>query len=131
MSGWTRVPTTYGVYKIKKRSARELFDAYGNKRHSGEGWVVRTPDGSEFPYASRAAALASLKGRARNPSRHLTKAQKRANASKRSKQRRVAASLKKFLASVAPAKKYSGAALRKNPGGSITITPLKAVKRHR
>jgi hypothetical protein len=72
-----------------------------------------------------------LMNTARRGGRKPTKAQKRANASKRSKQRRVAASLKKFLSSVAPAKKYSGAALRRNPGGSITITPLKAVKKHR
>jgi hypothetical protein len=67
----------------------------------------------------------------RKRGRRMTKTQRRANAAKRAKKSRVARALQKFLASVAPAKKYSGAEMRKNPGGSITIKPLKAVRRRR
>jgi hypothetical protein len=60
----------------------------------------------------------------------MTKTQRKANASKRSKQRRVAASLKKFLSTVAPAqaRRSGGAVMRRNPGGSFTVKLLKAVK---
>jgi hypothetical protein len=58
----------------------------------------------------------------------MTKRQRRANASRRSKQRRVSVALKKFLAAVKPsAAKGAGASFRRNPGGSITIIPLKKI----
>ena len=44
MAGYQRFATSYGVYKVKK---------------IGTTWWVLTPDGSKFPYESRAAALAS------------------------------------------------------------------------
>jgi hypothetical protein len=61
----------------------------------------------------------------RNPSRRLTKTQRRRNASTRAKQKRMTVALRKFLQSVKPGSKATAAAVRKNPGGSITIIPLK------
>lgn len=57
----------------------------------------------------------------------MTKTQRRANASRKSKQRRVSKALKTFLKKVNPGilKRTSGAKLRKNRGGSITIIPIK------
>jgi hypothetical protein len=110
-----------------------------NGWHPPVGQFARKGDAQEMARQMRDAnrqagirgAVKVVKTGTGNPSRRMTKTQRRANASRRSKQRRVAASLKKFLSTVAPAKRFSGAALRKNPGGSITITPLKAVKGHR
>ena len=60
-----------------------------------------------------------------NPARRRpTKAQKRVNASKRSKQRRIARALRSFLKAQNPASKYAGARIRRNKG-SITIIPIK------
>jgi hypothetical protein len=59
-----------------------------------------------------------------NPKRRMTKAQKRVNASKRSKQRRIAKALRTFLKAQNPASKYAGAKIRRNKG-SITIIPIK------
>jgi hypothetical protein len=63
-----------------------------------------------------------------NPGRRLTKAQKRVNASKRSKQRRIAKALRTFLKAQNPASKYAGAKIRRNKG-SITIIPIKLPRR--
>lgn len=58
---WQSIPTTYGVVKLKKTGRKMGFDAYGNRRIvRGAGWVLRVPDGSEFPYATREAAIRSL-----------------------------------------------------------------------
>jgi len=65
--------------------------------------------------------------RRRNPT--MTKAQKREKARKASVQRRVATALANFLKQKNPGKRYTGATMRTNKGGSITITPIKAVKR--
>lgn len=62
-----------------------------------------------------------------NPGRKApTKAQKRANASKRSKLKRVAKALKTYLAQQNPGMKLAGAAIQKLKGGVIKITPIKA-----
>jgi hypothetical protein len=63
-----------------------------------------------------------------NSARRPTKAQKRANASKRSKQKRVAKALREFLKTQNPAMKCAGAKIRRNKG-SITIIPIKLPKR--
>lgn len=63
--------------------------------------------------------------------KRTTKAQRKKNASKRSKQKRISKALKTFLRSVknpASMKKYGGAKIRKNKGGSITIIPVKLPK---
>jgi hypothetical protein len=67
-----------------------------------------------------------------------TKAQKRPNklqrmiaSTKRAKQNRVAAALKKFLHQANPAIETSGAMITKLKGGGFTIRPIKAVKRGR
>lgn len=59
-----------------------------------------------------------------NSGGRMTKAQKRANAAKKSKKRRVATALKKFLHTMNPASKCAGAEIRRNKG-SITIIPIK------
>jgi hypothetical protein len=65
-------------------------------------------------------------GSGKNPSRRLTKAQKRQNASKRAKEKRVALALKKFLHAQNPAVKTAGASIVRLKGGTIKITPIKA-----
>lgn len=40
--------------------------------------------------------------------------------------RRISAALKKFLHAQNPKARYVGAGIRKNPGGNITIIPIKA-----
>jgi len=65
------------------------------------------------------------KGGGGYPRKHnSTKAQRRANASKRSIKRRVAKALQKFLKAQNPAAKFAGAKIRRNKG-SITIIPIK------
>lgn len=101
----------------------------------GYGWRLRDV------YATKTEAAASAKRQRasgyrgdvrvrrvviRNPSCRLTKAQKKANASKRAKERRVAAALKKFLHAQNPAVRYDGAAIVKLKGGAVRITPIKA-----
>lgn len=66
-----------------------------------------------------------------NPGRRLTKAQKRESAKKASAKRRVAVALANFLKKANPAKKYAGAQIRRNKGGSITIIPIPAAKANR
>ena len=74
-----------------------------------------------------------------NPARkNPTKAQKRPNklqrmiaSTKRAKQNRVTAALKKFLHQANPAIETSGAMITKLKGGGFTIRPIKAVKRGR
>jgi hypothetical protein len=61
-----------------------------------------------------------------NGGRKVTKTQKRANASKRSKAKRMANALRKYLKTVNPAMNLSGAAVVKLKGGAIKITPIKA-----
>jgi len=60
-----------------------------------------------------------------------TKAERKKNASKRSKQKRIAEALKKFLRAQNPAsiKKYSGAKITRHKGGRISITPVKVTKK--
>ena len=55
----------------------------------------------------------------------MTKLQRRVNASKKSKRKRVAVALQKFLKAHNPARKFAGAKIRHNRGGSITIIPVK------
>ena len=73
------------------------------------------------------AGAAEFLGRKKSNPR-LTKAQKRANASKKSKQRRIAKALKTFLKAQNPAAKYAGAKIQRNKG-SITIIPVKLPRR--
>ena len=54
----------------------------------------------------------------------MTKLQKKVNASKRSKKKRIAVALQKFLKTQNPAAKYAGAKIQRNKG-SITIIPVK------
>ncbi len=58
-----------------------------------------------------------------------TKAQKRVNASKRSKLKRVAKALKKYLQQQNPGMKLAGAAIQKLKGVVLKITPIKANRR--
>ena len=109
MAGYQRFATSYGVYKVKK---------------IGNTWWVLTPDGSKFPYDSRAAALGHFAGYKKKAKANSTKAQRRANASKRSKQKRISRALQKFLKASNPAGKFAGAKIRRNKG-SITIIPIK------
>ena len=67
----------------------------------------------------RAATRAAKK---KNP----TKLQRMVNASKRSKQKRVATALKKYLQQSNPGAKLAGAKVQKLAGGVIKITPIKA-----
>ena len=69
---------------------------------------------------------ARAKGSRTKQRRKLTKAQKKVNASKRAKQKRIATALKKFLHAQNPAVKYDGAAIVKLKGGAVRITPIKA-----
>jgi len=55
----------------------------------------------------------------------MTKLQKRVNAAKKSKQKRIAAALKKYLQLQNPGKKIGGAAVQKLKGGALKITPIK------
>ena len=81
--------------------------------------------------AERAAREA--RRRRGNPSRHrrMTKLQRANAASKRSKKARIARALKEFLRKTNPAvlKRCNGARMKHNPGGSITIIPIKALRR--
>ena len=61
--GWKRYATSYGVYKVKKQ---------------GGSWIVRTPDGSTFPYATQAQALKHFANYKRNPARRKTAKRKNA-----------------------------------------------------
>ena len=76
------------------------------------------------------AEVASTLGRDAGPGvrrkANPTKAQKREKARKASVQRRVATALAKFLHQKNPGQRYTGATMRTNKGGSITITPIKA-----
>jgi hypothetical protein len=60
----------------------------------------------------------------RRGARKMTKRARRLNASKRSKQKRMATALRKFLKAQNPAANYAGAKIRRNKG-SITIIPIK------
>lgn len=60
-----------------------------------------------------------------NSARRPTKLQRMVNASKRSKRKRVAESLKKFLHQTNPGAKLAGAKVEKLSGGVIKITPIK------
>lgn len=64
-----------------------------------------------------------------NPSRRLTKAQRKAKSAKASKLRRISKALQNYLKQVNPSCKYAGAQVKKNKGGSITIIPVKLPKR--
>jgi hypothetical protein len=84
---------------------------------------IRTKKEKRMAVLSR--QIAEERAKRGNPrGRKMTKAQKRANASKGSKRRRVAAALKKFLKAQNPAAKFAGAKIRRNKG-SITIIPIK------
>ena len=60
--------------------------------------------------------------------RRLTKTARREKTRKVSAKRRVAVALQKFLKAKNPGKKYAGCQMRRNPGGSITIIPVKLSK---
>lgn len=63
----------------------------------------------------------------RNPCRkNPTKAQKRLNASMRSKRKRMATALRKYLQQQNPGTKLAGAKVQKLKGGVLKITPIKA-----
>ncbi len=60
--------------------------------------------------------------------KRTTKLQRRVNASRKSKQKRMSTALRKFLATYKPSMlKGEGAAVKKNPGGSITIIKVPKV----
>lgn len=61
--------------------------------------------------------------------KRMTKARRRVNASKRAKERRVSLALQKFIRAVKPSSVGKDHAMKKNPGGSITIIPLKRANR--
>jgi hypothetical protein len=58
----------------------------------------------------------------------MTKTARREKARKVSAKRRVAVALGKFLRAKNPGKRYAGAKMQSNPGGSITIIPVKLPK---
>ena len=97
------------------KEARRLYGTHGDRDSFGRKRKV-------------AVYVRKLHG---NPSRPLTKAQKKANASKRSKEKRVAEALKKFLHAQNPAVKTAGASVVRLKGGVIKITPIKAKARGR
>jgi hypothetical protein len=61
--------------------------------------------------------------------KRMTKTARRLNASKRSKQKRMAAALRKYLQQQNPGTKLAGAKVQKLKGGVIKITPIKANRR--
>ena len=81
-------------------------------------------------YVSKGQKFTVTRVKRRNPSggRKLTKAQKREKTRKVSAKRRVAIALGKFLRAKNPGKRYAGAKMQSNPGGSITIIPVKLPK---
>lgn len=96
-----------------KTMAREDADRYG--------YPVQVED----MLTGRTVFVAYPKARkARNPGR-MTKAQRSARAKKASVTRRVSKALKAFLHAQNPKAKYAGARIRKNPGGTTTIIPIK------
>ena len=79
-----------------------------------------------YPYRKYLGEIGAEEIGPANPGRRRSaKAVKRANASKRSKEKRVAKSLKQYVDAVLGKGKSVGATMKKNPGGTITIIPLK------
>jgi hypothetical protein len=108
--GWKRYATSYGVYKVKKQ---------------GGAWIVQSPDGSKFPYPSREAAMKHFVGYTKPARKNPTKAQKREKAKRTAAKSRIAKALQNFVRKANPGKKYAGCKMQRNPGGSITIIPIK------
>jgi hypothetical protein len=115
------------VFSNAKEAAdwRRRVDEAGGHEHARRTRRVKTSSGAYW------AALEGRGNPRRNPSRYLTKAQKKQNASKRAKEKRVALALKKFLHAQNPAVKYDGAAIVKLKGGAVRITPIKAKRGRR
>ena len=116
--------------------AKDFYITASGRRGSKTYEVRRVGSGALETYtdtrvaATRAAAAAQRELNAKrkgNPGRKtVTKTQRRLNASKRSKTKRMAKALQGYLKTVLPAgTKIAGAQVKKNPGGSITIIPVK------
>jgi len=59
----------------------------------------------------------------------MTKKQRRAKAQTSARKRRKAVAARAMLKAMNPARKYAGFKIKKNPGGSITIIPIKSLKK--
>jgi hypothetical protein len=55
----------------------------------------------------------------------MTKTERRNKAKRTAAKRNKATAIRDFLKKLSPGRKFAGARLRKNPGGSITIIPVK------
>jgi hypothetical protein len=106
---------------------------YNTKVAARRAWSDSAPGRNDRASYVRRGGKWWIETKRNSGGRKMTKAQKRVNASKRSKKRRVATALRKFLHTVNPAiiKRSMGARVRKNPGGTITIIPVKIAKRGR
>ncbi len=120
----------YRGYLIKPRGGRWDVRPPRDALHSLDGgWTVNTID----------EALATINDNERDPSgkrrtpkrkrnSSMTKTQRKAQAKKTSAKRRVAKALQHYLRQLNPGKKFAGARVKKNKGGSITIIPVKLPK---
>lgn len=105
------------------REARKIA-----KREGGETRVINEDTGKvviSFRHQGLSGKVKSSRG---NPSRRLTKTQRKARTKKLSAKRRVANALKAYLQKANPGRKLAGAKVQKNKG-SITIVPVFLKKR--
>ena len=104
-------------------------------------YEIRWKDGELYDYTDNAYDAKQIAARARKEERDMrarytrknsgksqkrpTKLQRLLASTKRAKAKRMSVALAKFLKQANPAAKYSGATVRRNKGGSITIVPIK------
>jgi hypothetical protein len=109
------------------------YSARKSKKKIKRGYEKQFSEMYGAPYKYPKGAFHSMgsTGRGKPTSAAQRRAQKKQNASKRAKQKRVATALKKFLHAQNPAVKYDGAAIVKLKGGAVRITPIKAKRGRR
>lgn len=120
--------------------ARMVVTGVSYDKENNRTWIdVQTPQFSKRYYVSgyvtKAKALGFVRHRverelreynpAKRRTKKMTKLERLNAASRASKRRRVAKSLRAFVDAQLGKGKYAGAKVQKNPGGSITIIPVK------
>jgi len=77
-------------------------------------------------YKKGKVAVKMVRRNPAKPPKAPSKLQRLINSTKRAKAKRIAKALSAYLKQRNPGTKYAGAKVVKNPGGSITIIPIKA-----
>ena len=103
---------------------RQKTDAYTKTRGRALGFSV-----SSLLPSKSFVVKPHKRGRSNPGGRKLTKTQRRAKAKSAASKRRKVTAAVKMLKAMNPASKLAGVKIRKNRGGSVTIIPIKKVKR--